>query len=81
MAGTVNTSAVLTALPTAPPNPLFYTWEARCDERNVSSILGQLQRDISVEKLCPIWQFQRLSHCSQVLACVKGPLRFAFGHP
>ena len=55
-------------------------------QRNVSSILRQLQRDINVERFCPIWLFQRLPHCSQVLACIKGPrveyhVRLAFGHP
>jgi len=51
------------------------------DSRNVSSILRQLGREISVERFCPNRLFHRPPHCSQVLGRVEGSLRLPFGHP
>ena len=48
---------------------------------NVSSILGQLWREISVEQLCPFWLFHCLPYCGKLLGSVKGSLRFASGNP
>ena len=62
------------------------TTSAIIGRRNVSSILRQLWREISVERFYLNQLFHRLPHCSQVLACVKGSrveyhVRLASGHP
>lgn len=70
-------------LPDGNPTPASFLSAAAELQRggNVSSILGQLWREISVEQLCPFWLFHCLPYCGKLLGSVKGSLRFASGNP